>query len=193
MNANGAALLANPHPCGHIVYPYTDESLVGQAACLFASAGLRNHEGVILIMTEAHYEPIRLRLQLEGFNVESYEHSGQLICVHAEKLLAQFMSDEVLNTELFKSTIGGFIQRARASVSNGDPAKVRAFGEMVSILRHTDLAAATQMEELWNEVIQEHSISLLCSYSMLHAHDHIQQSLIALHSNNIDLERSASR
>ena len=59
-------------------------------------------------MTEAHYEPIRLRLQLEGFNVEAYEHSGQLIFAQG-KSLAQFMSDGVLNTELFKSTISGFI------------------------------------------------------------------------------------
>lgn len=41
----------NPHyhPCGHIVYPYTDETLVWQAVCLFACAGQRDGEGVILI------------------------------------------------------------------------------------------------------------------------------------------------
>ena len=193
MNANGAALLANPHPCGHIVYPYTDENLVGQAACLFASAGLHAGEGVILIMTEAHYQPIRLRLQVEGFNVESYERSGQLICAHAEKLIARFMSEGMLNSELFKSTIGDFIRRVRTSMSNSHPARVRAFGEMVSLLRHTNLGAATQMEELWNDVIQEHSISLLCSYSMLHTHDQIEETLKALHTHNIDAERSAGR
>jgi hypothetical protein len=31
MNARGAELLVNPHPCGHIVYPYADEGLVRQA------------------------------------------------------------------------------------------------------------------------------------------------------------------
>jgi hypothetical protein len=29
MNAKGASILVNPHPCGHIVYPYTDEGLAG--------------------------------------------------------------------------------------------------------------------------------------------------------------------
>ena len=33
MNANGASILVNPHPCGHIAYPHTDEVLVGQAVC----------------------------------------------------------------------------------------------------------------------------------------------------------------
>src|SRR6267143_843099 len=90
MNANGAAILSNPHPRGHIVYPYTDENLVGQAVCLFASAGIRDGEGVILIMTSDHCEPIRLRLQMEGFNVETYERSGQLTCVTTEDLLARW-------------------------------------------------------------------------------------------------------
>src|SRR5258708_40034507 len=109
MNANGAVILVNHHPCGHIVYPYTDEGLVGQAVSLFASAGLRDGEGVILIMSADHCESIKLRLQLEGFNPEAYERSGKLTCVTAGELLAKFVGDGVLNEGLFKSTIGGVI------------------------------------------------------------------------------------
>src|ERR1700730_1737142 len=186
MNSNGAAILTNPHPCGHIVYPYTDESLVGQSVCLFASAGLRDSEGVILIMTADHCEPIKLRLQLEGFNVEAYERSGQLVCVTTEDLLAKFLTDGVLNEDLFRSTIGHFIARAKASVGNGHPAKVRVFGEMVSQLRSTNLTATTRLEELWNEVINEHSVSLLCTYALHNADDHLPKALIELHSHNIE-------
>src|ERR1700686_1783627 len=152
MNSFGAAILANPHPCGHIVYPYTDENLVGQAVCLFASAGLRDGEGVILIMTNAHCEPIKLRLQIEGFNVERYERSGQLTCVTTDELLGTFMAGGSLDEEMFRSTIGNLIDRAKAAASNGHPGKVRIFGEMVSQLRPTDLTVTTRMEELWNEV-----------------------------------------
>src|ERR1700681_161419 len=105
MNAHGAAILANPHPCGHIVYPYTDEGLVGQAVALFASAGIRDGEGVILIMSDHHWEAIKLRLQLEGISTEVYERSGQLVCASAENLLAKFIRDGVLDEGLFKSTI----------------------------------------------------------------------------------------
>src|SRR5579872_3331542 len=111
MNANGASILVNPHPCGHIVYPYTDEGLVGQAVALFASAGLRDREGVILIMSADHCESIKLRLQLEGINAAPYEASGQLICVTAEDLLAQFISNGVLDEELFKQTVDQLIKR----------------------------------------------------------------------------------
>jgi MEDS: MEthanogen/methylotroph, DcmR Sensory domain len=188
MNAHGAAILANPHPCGHIVYPYTDENLVGQAVCLFASAGIRDGEGVILIMSADHCDQIKLRLQVEGYNVIAYERSGQLICVTSQDLLATFMVDETLHADLFRSNISGLIDRARASVSNGHPGKVRVFGEMVSQLRNTNLMATTRLEELWNEVISEHSVSLLCTYALHNAEDHIPKALIDLHSHSIERE-----
>ena len=192
MNVNGAAILANPHPCGHIVYPYTDEGLVGQAVSLFASAGLRGGEGVILIMSADHCESIKLRLQLEGIHPEAYERSGQLTCVTAEDLLASFIPDGVLDEGLFKSTIGGLIDRARASVNDGHRARVRVFGEMVSQLREHDLGATTRLEELWNDVIKDHSVALLCTYALGGEGDHIPETLIDLHSHSIERESSVA-
>jgi hypothetical protein len=189
MNANGASILTNPHPCGHIVYPYTDENLVGQAVCLFASAGLRNREGVILIMTAAHCEAIRLRLQMEGLNLASYERSGRLTCVTTEDLLARFIVNGTLHEDVFRSTISALIDRVRASVSIGPACEIRIFGEMVSQLRSADLTATTRMEELWNEVIEKYAVSLLCTYALHDTDDHIPNGLLDLHSHNIALER----
>ena len=190
MNASGAALLMNPHPCGHIVYPYTEESLVGQAVCLFTSAGLRDGEGVILIMSEAHCESIKVRLAIEGFDTEEYNRSGQLICVTAEDLLEKFVVHGAIDEGLFKSTIGGLIEEARRNVSMGDgrQRRVRLFGEMVSQLRNANLAATTRLEELWNEIIHHHSVALLCTYSMSDQDDHIPEKLIGLHSHNLERE-----
>jgi hypothetical protein len=188
MNASGAAILANPHPCGHIVYPYTDEGLVGQAVTLFASAGLRDGEGVVLIMSDDHCEPIRLRLQVEGINTDAYEHSGQLICVKSEDLLATFITDGVLDEGLFKSTVGELIDRAGAGRG-----RVRIFGEMVSQLRSGNLTATTRLEELWSQVIKDHSVALLCTYALHHASDHIPESLISLHSHNLEREEVTTR
>jgi hypothetical protein len=188
MNAHGAAILANPHPGCHIVYPYTDENLVEQAVCLFASAGLRDCEGVILIMSSAHCEPFRLRLQMEGYNVEAYERSGRLTCVATEDLLARFIVEGTLDEDLFRSTIRGLIDGARASVSSRHPPRVRIFGEMVSQLRNTNVTATTRLEELWNEIINEHSVALLCTYALHNADDQIPKALVELHSHNIERE-----
>jgi len=190
MNAHGAAILANPHPCGHIVYPYTDEGLVGQAVCLFASAGLRDKEGVILIMSAGHCESIKVRLQMEGISTEAYERSGQLTCLTAEDLLGKLVRGGVLDEALFKSTIGDLIEKAR--VSTGSVAKVRVFGEMVSELRNKDLVATTRLEELWNDVIKDYSVSLLCTYALHHADDDLPEILVHLHSHSIERERSSA-
>ena len=192
MNAHGAAILAHPHPCGHIVYPYTDENLVGQAVCLFASAGIRDGEGVILIMNADHCEPIKLRLRVEGFNVEAYERSRQLTCVIAEDLLKSFMANGVLNEDLFRSTVSDLIHGARQSTGKGRWSRVRVFGEMVSQLRHNDPIATTRLEELWNAVIDQHSVSLLCTYALHNPEDHIPRALMDLHSHSIERESRAS-
>jgi len=188
MNAKGASILVNPHPCGHIVYPYTDECLVGQAVALFASAGLRDKEGVILIMSRDHYEGFKLRLQLEGINTDSYERSGQLVCKTAEETLAKFKRDDLIDEDLFRSSVGGLIERVKTSITNGSPGKVRLFGEMVSQLRGTNLRATTRLEELWNEIIEQHSVSLLCTYTLAGADDHVPDVLVALHSHSIQCE-----
>ena len=102
--------------------------------------------------------------------------------------MARFMSDGTLNEDLFRSTISGLIDRVRASFGNKPSAKVRVFGEMVSQLRSTDMTATTRLEELWNKIINEHSVSLLCTYALHNADDHIPKALIELHSHNIERE-----
>lgn len=184
MNATAVALLVNPPPGSHIVYPYTDEGLVGQAVCLFASSGLRANEGVVLIMSRDHCEPIRLRLQLEGLNPETYERSGQLICVESETLLAAFMAGGRLNEELFRRTVGELVERARGS--SECPRGVRVFGEMVSQLRGSNGPATERIEELWNDVIQQYSIPLLCTYCLHSDSEQLERRLCELHTHNVE-------
>jgi hypothetical protein len=186
MNDNGAAILMNPRPGSHIVYPYTDENLVSQAVCLYASAGLRKNEGVVLIMSKDHCEPISDRLKAEGFDVEQRQHSGQLACIVAEDLLPGFMVDGMPDANRFKSVIGPIIDRSRESMSNGHQAHVRVFGEMVSLLWEKNLAAATRLEEMWNQAIDTYSISLMCTYTLSGtSHEAIPETLVALHSHNL--------
>jgi hypothetical protein len=184
MNANSAAILTDPHPCGHIVYPYTDESLVGQAVTLFASGGLRNGEGVILVMTRAHYDSIKLRLVIEGYDVDSLERSGQLACVSAEDLLAQFLVEGVPDEDIFKSILSRMIADSRATTGKGTDGRVRLFGEMVSLLWNADLGATISLEEMWGRIIEQHSVSLMCTYALGGRKD-IPGELHALHSYSL--------
>jgi hypothetical protein len=165
MNSKGAAILANPHPCGHIVYPYTDEKHVAEAVCLFASAGLRKGEAVVLVMTTDHCKPIRRRLEQEGFNLKQLEGTGQLVCEDAKDLLSTFMFEGLIDELVFKTKVGTLIEKAKASGSNRTRS-VRVFGEMVDLIWRSNVRTTERLEELWNEVIEAHSVPLLCAYSL---------------------------
>jgi len=183
MNAKAAAILTDPHPYGHIVYPYTDEALVGQAVALFAGAGLRNGEGVVLVMTAAHRDSITLRLVTEGYDVENLQRSGRLVCILAEDLLSQFMRDGVPDEEIFSAVIENLITTCRASTDSSS-GQVRVFGEMVSLLWNANLGATISLEEMWNKIIDRNSVSLMCTYA-LNGSNGIPDSLHSLHSHSM--------
>ncbi len=186
MNSKGAALLANPQPCGHIVYPYTGETQVAEAVCLFASAGIRKGEAVVLVMKSEHCKPIRRRLEQEGFNLKQLETTGQLICEDAKDLLSSFIFGGVIDELVFKTKVGGLIEKAKASGGNRTTRPVRVFGEMVDLLWKSDLRSTQQLEDLWSEVIEAHSVPLLCAYSLAGTKpSEFPAPLIACHSHAI--------
>lgn len=181
MNTRAAAILSNPEPRGHIVYPYTDDSGVADVVCLFAGAGLRKGEAVLLVMTEPHCEPVLSRLRSDGFDVAALIESGQLVCEDAGKLLASFLFDGIIDEYIFKSKVSDMI--ARAKVASGNRA-VRVFGEMVSLIWQSKPQATERLEELWNEVIEEHSVPLLCAYALGGTKsERFPQALMACHSH----------
>ena len=179
MNSNAAEILSNPQPSGHIVYPYNDDAQVADAVCLFAGAGLRKGEAVLLVMTAEHYRPILDRLAADGFDVEALTKSGQLVCAEAGQLLSSFMFDGIIDEYEFKLKIGNMIRAAKA----GGKRPVRVFGEMVSLIWQSRKRATERLEELWNDVIAQNSVPLLCAYALGGTvPDEFPESLLAQHS-----------
>lgn len=171
-------------PTGHIVYPHNNQAELVEAVSLFADSGLRNGEAVILIMTPPHCQAIRERLGREGFDLEGLEMNGRLVCKDAEGLLSAFLFDRIIDDFRFKTTLGRLIERAKTA--DGKCRPVRVFGEMVDLLWRSDPVTTQRMEELWNEVIETHSVPLLCAYCLTGAKPAaIPESLRACHSQAI--------
>jgi len=189
MNTTGIEILSNPQPSAHIVYSYTDEAQLADAVCLFASAGIRKVEAVLLVLSEAHYEPVRERLTRQGFNLEDLESTGHLACENARSLLGTFMFDGIIDEHKFKTTIGGMIETAKAGNTNGKKRQVRVFGEMVDLIWTRNPKAAARLEELWNEVISAHSVPLLCAYSLSGTRNTLSEQVLSCHSHAIRGER----
>jgi len=181
--STAAGILTNPKSRSHMVYHYAEETHLADAVCLFASAGLRKGETVVLIMSEAHYQPILKQLAAEGFDVVGLMQSGQLDCEEAERLLSSFLSDGIIDEHLFRHKFEGMITRAKM-VSAGR--EVRVFGEIVNLTWRSRLRATERMEKLWNDLIREHSVTLLCAYALASAeHETLPNSLLSCHSHAI--------
>jgi hypothetical protein len=175
-------------PGQHVAQLYTDPDFLARAVARFAGTGLRDGEGVIAVATARHWRAIRRRLERDGLDLHAFQDRQQLVVLDAEDTLASFMDGGTPDRPRFRVAIGGVIDDVR----NAGFRRVRAFGEMVDILRRSDLAATLRLEELWNELLIDRGVALLCGYS-LDAFDRriyrgILQQVSASHSDLIPVD-----
>jgi hypothetical protein len=146
---------------------------------------------VILVATGEHGEAVARTLTSDGFDVALLQTWGQLVILDAQEVLARFMVDGAPDEARFRDVVSGLVGTARASQRFRD---VRVYGEMVNLLWSQNLPAATRLEQLWNDVIEEHSISLFCAYCLDGqgpAERVFPPDLRALHTHFIPLEGGA--
>jgi hypothetical protein len=185
MNSTGIELLSNPGPCAHIVYSYTNDAQLADAVCLFTSSGLQKGEAVLLVLSRLHYDPVRQRLEREGFNLADLEETGQLVCENAKNLLSSFMFDGIIDEHKFKTKIDRMIEKAKLGTGTRKHGLVRVFGEMVDLIWAPHPKATARLEELWNDVLKVHSVPLLCAYSLAGTPNALPQHLVSCHSHAI--------
>jgi len=181
-------LVAEPLSRDHVVQLYRDDRFLIESVALFAGVGIGKSEAIILITTPSHLEAIERRLKGLGFDVDGLKLWGQLNVMDASKLLSGLMLNGLPDANLFKTIVTQLIEQARA---DGRYRKVRVYGEMVELLWRDNRAATARLEQLWNDTIAEHSISLLCGYSLGaegDAHEHFPEELRDLHSHLVPVE-----
>jgi hypothetical protein len=184
-------LLAEPLRKDHIVQLYQDERAVIDAIALFTEQGLGKGDAVVLVATPRRRDGLERSLVDSGFHVEGLKRRGQLTLLDAQTLLSRFMVDGGPDRALFQAAIAGIVETARCA---GRHPRVRVYGEMVDLLWKPNLSAATRLEELWNEAIKLHGISLFCAYGIGHQvdeQDGFPAELRMLHTHLIPVEASA--
>lgn len=167
MSPKTSSLLTDPQPRSHIVYPSSDETLISEAVRVFASSGLSQGDAVIIVGTAWRCREVEKFLRAEGFDIESLVSTGQLAFLQAGALLTALTEGGMPDATLFKRRVGRIVEKASVNSATGVPRRVRIFGEMVSLLyASSNVAAAERLEQFWNEMIESHSISLFCAYSL---------------------------
>jgi PAS domain S-box-containing protein len=149
----------------HVVQFYDEENFLYDVVGRYLSAGLEAGEPLIVIASREHLPEIGRRLAAADLDLASAAATARLTLLDAEETLSRFMAGSMPDAERFFSVVGDAVRRAAEATPSGH---VRAYGEMVDVLwRQGNPQAALRLEELWNELGQKLSFSLLCGYSML--------------------------
>ena len=157
------AVLAAPAPRDHLVQLYTSDNALISTVARFIRHGLAEGEGVVAITTAAHWSKLAERLSDSGIDVAAVPDRQQLIVFDAHDTLTRFMVDGMPDRAAMRAAV----TTALGATRGAGYTTMRAFGEMVDILnRRGNLAAAIRLEELWNELLDEERIALLCAYAL---------------------------
>jgi PAS domain S-box-containing protein len=149
----------------HSVQFYEKEDFLLDEVSGFIGEGLQAGQAGLVIATQPHLEGLERRLKASDASSDrdTAWGSDRYVALDAAETLAKFMVDGWPDERLFMDVVGSVIRQAAQDGSR----PVRAFGEMVALLwaegRHE---ASIRLEELWNDLAQTHSFSLLCAYPM---------------------------
>lgn len=155
-----ASAFPTSSPREHLIQAYTDDALLAGVVVDYVAAGLAQGDAAVIIATAAHTRAFTDRFAAAGIDVSARVAAGQLFFLDAERTLALFMVDGRPDRTAFRSVMAAALDHVRAAGHR----TVRLYGEMVDLLWREQFEATLELERLWNEMLTDPSLSLLCAY-----------------------------
>jgi DNA-binding NarL/FixJ family response regulator len=149
----------------HEVFFYLDDASFLARFSGFIKAALESENAVVVVATESHLVSLRQALQAQGVDVAAVVNEGRYIPLNVVETLATFMVDGLPDRVRFQRVASDLIRTATRAV-NGKHRGVSACGECApTLLGERSVAAAIQVEQLWDEVARTYGVDILCGYS----------------------------
>ncbi|HSZ85264.1 MAG TPA: MEDS domain-containing protein [Puia sp.] len=157
----------------HVVHVYENDETLINSLSKFVIGGIKIGDTSIVIATEVHLNGLKNSIKNQGYNVEMLQDLNLFMPLNTSDILSKFMVNNWPDDSLFEKTISEIIDKVPH-----DSHKIRAFGEMVSILWDEELHGATiYLEHLWNKFCSQHPMCLLCAYPKKAFRDNYASSL----------------
>jgi PAS domain S-box-containing protein len=177
---------------GHIVQLYTDEGFLLDVLSRFIGGAIAVGDGAVVIATKAHQNGLAQRLKARGVDTAKAISQGRYVLLDANETLSRLMVNDSVDETRFTNTMSDVLTRVRDAADDKD-SRVAVFGELVALLwAEGKTLAALRFEDLWNNLAQKHSFSLLCAYPITGFNDerHIEPFLkmCAQHSSVVPSE-----
>jgi diguanylate cyclase (GGDEF)-like protein len=175
--------------CSHRVQFYDSDAFLLKTLLEFVEPARLAGDGVVVIATRDHLDLERAALSADA-NPVRRDARDDCVLLEARETLATFMADGMPDEQRFVDVVGGLVRQ----VSDNGSRQVFAFGEMVAVLYADGNAeAAVRLEQLWEKLVQNHRLSLLCAYPLSafpdDVHRHAFQCICAAHSHVNPIER----
>lgn len=149
---------------GHSVQLYESEEFLASSVAGFLAEGVAAGQPVLIIATADHARAFLAGMRARRVDVDELVVGRDILVLDAQETLDQFMRGASPDPAKFEELIG---QTLRRLAMDRPYVVVRAYGEMVDLLwRAGNIAAAMEVEELWNDIALRHSFDLLCAYAM---------------------------
>lgn len=180
---------------GHSVQFYEDDRYLIETVVDFFAAGLVDGQRAVALVTRQHGAAITQGLHEKGFDVDRTCTNGQLTLLDADELLSAFMVGTMPDATRFRRAMDGVLgSHARFGDGARERRPVLAFGEFVDLLcRQGNIDGAIRLEELWNELAETYTFSLLCAYSLgsfvEDSHDAALRAVCNQHAHVLPTER----
>jgi hypothetical protein len=142
----------------------------------------------VIIATPEHADLFKKSLRATGLDVAALIEREQFVVFDARTCLAELMVDGMPDRDKFVNLVMPVFARVRAAGYE----KIRLYGEMVNLLWDHNMAGTVALEELWNQVLADTGLSLLCAYSIdnfdRHAHRGVLHQIARCHSHFIPVD-----
>ena len=153
-------------PSHHEVQFHFDEAGYVKGVTRFIGAALNAGNPAIVIATKPHREAIHESLKEAAFDLDAAIHRGCFISLDAADTLSRIMVNGSPDRDRFLNGVTGLVDTASKAANAADPT-IAIFGECVSLLtREKNVDAAIQLEQVGNDLVKTHNVSILCAYPL---------------------------
>ncbi len=145
----------------HWVQFFDDAQSRSETVASFLHDGLDHGATLLIVETKEHWQATARLLAGQRVPIEAAAQSGQLTVLDAGDAVALVGGADEMGSERFDRSIGALVRRLASRTRS-----LRVYGEVVDVLaKRGDLDAALRLEALWNALIAQVPMALLCGYS----------------------------
>jgi hypothetical protein len=158
------ASIRSSAPIVHSVHFYDhDAALIARLSNIITSA-IETGNSVLAVATEEHRRDLTKSLEKRINDLQTLKSGGRLNFLDADETLSLFMVNGLPDRGLFAKSVGDLVGQAKLTAWNGHSG-LTVFGEMVALLwERGNSSAALELEELWNEMLNDRAFHLHCAY-----------------------------